>query len=173
MPTCLGAAVLAAVFACYLAAHRRSLLSGLICHRQLFSQFSNMPQQQSIALSSASLTLGTLYQQGWPLRVIDPSMMSSATRKKACNYRSNTQNAVSTLSLTGTWYSYMLPNPGSCLWWQVDAANTCCSICSQSWWLDLNIPMLWTILIKLMQGCRSSPEEATSLTVSVADYRCR
>lgn len=152
MPTCPGAAVLAAALACYLAAHRRSLLPGLICHRQLFSQFSTMPQQQWIALSS--LTLGTLYQQGWPLRVIDPSMMSSATRKKACNYRSNTQNAVSTLSLAGTWHSSISPSPGSCLWRQVDAANTCCSTFSQSWWLELNIPMLWTILIKLMQGCR-------------------
>jgi hypothetical protein len=30
-------------------------------------------------------TLGTLYQQGCPRRVMEPSMMSSATRKNACS----------------------------------------------------------------------------------------
>ena len=29
-------------------------------------------------------TLGSRYQQGWPRRVRDESMMSSETRKKAC-----------------------------------------------------------------------------------------
>lgn len=32
------------------------------------------------------LALSCLYQQGWPLRVMDPSIMSSATRKKAWSY---------------------------------------------------------------------------------------
>ena len=31
-------------------------------------------------------TVGTLYQQGWPRRVSEASMMSSATRKKACSH---------------------------------------------------------------------------------------
>ena len=33
----------------------------------------------------AQPTWGILYQQGWPLRVMDLSMMSSTTRKKPCN----------------------------------------------------------------------------------------
>lgn len=36
-------------------------------------------------------TLGCRYQQGWPRRVMDPSMMSSATRKKAWVGRGGTE----------------------------------------------------------------------------------
>lgn len=37
-------------------------------------------------MHALSSTLGTLYQQGWPRRVMEASMMSSATRKKACSH---------------------------------------------------------------------------------------
>ena len=46
----------------------------------------SLPTQSSP--SFLPLTSSTLYQQGCPRRVMEPSMMSSATRKKACSCRS-------------------------------------------------------------------------------------
>ncbi len=37
-------------------------------------------------------TLGTRYQQDWPRRVIDESIMSSETRKKAWSYKWKGEN---------------------------------------------------------------------------------
>lgn len=39
----------------------------------------------AVVAAVAAVTFGCLYQHGCPRRVMDPSMMSSATRKNACN----------------------------------------------------------------------------------------
>jgi len=44
-----------------------------------------MPTSWSYGSTVLQRTSSTLYQQGWPRRVMEPSIMSSATRKKACN----------------------------------------------------------------------------------------
>ena len=46
------------------------------------------------SLHALSSTLGTLYQQGWPRRVMEASMMSSATRKKACSHSMHQPSAL-------------------------------------------------------------------------------
>ena len=44
-----------------------------------------IPAWEGLPRGGSGRTLGCLYQQGWPLRVMELSMMSSATRKKACS----------------------------------------------------------------------------------------
>ena len=53
-----------------------------------------------VSARSQGLTVGCLYQQGCPLRVVELSMMSSATRKNACScMRGATQLCISLICI--------------------------------------------------------------------------
>jgi hypothetical protein len=47
-------------------------------------------------------TPSTLYQQGWPLLVIDASIISSATKKYACNYATAREDTFSLYDVEAT-----------------------------------------------------------------------